>query len=266
MSQPQNRKDPDTHPDQHHSIIAYCINRDLAVPIVPATPTREWMDDTPDRFAYRCLPLLIANQAGWFLLNDQRISIIWSGEPAAASLVVRATDGSKPKLCSSHFGNGVITWDVPYLFRTPPGYDLLVRGPANWPKDGVFPLEGLIETDWLDATFSINWKVLRPNYEIIFEPGEPIAMIVPQRRGELEAFRPGIVDLSSDHERDRDYSAWETERRDFLKKLRKGDNLAEQQGWHKKYFHGIKNTGEHFDDHQTKLNLERFKDSGTESD
>src|SRR6185503_19879409 len=109
MSQPQKRKDPDTNPDQQQSIIAYCINRDLAVPIVPATPTPRWMDDTPDRFAYRCLPLLIANQAGWFLLNDQRISIIWIGEAAAASLVVRATDGSKPKLCSSHLGNGVIT-------------------------------------------------------------------------------------------------------------------------------------------------------------
>ena len=266
MSQRQHQENGISDPELEPSIIAYCVNPDLAVPIVPAMPTRKWMDDTPDRFAYRCLPLLIANQAGWFLLNDQRISVVWSGEITAASLVVKATDGSKPKLCSSHFGNGVITWDVPYLFRTPPGYDLLVRGPANWPKEGVFPLEGLVETDWLGATFSINWKVLRPNYEIIFEPGEPIAMIVPQRRGELEAFRPRIVDLASDHEADRDYSVWETERRDFLKNLRKGDEEAEQLGWHKKYFHGIRNTGEPFDDHQTKLHLKKFRDLRTESD
>jgi hypothetical protein len=37
----------------------------------------------------------------------------------------------------SHFGNGILTWNLPLLFRTPPGYNLLVRGPANYPKDAV---------------------------------------------------------------------------------------------------------------------------------
>ena len=30
---------------------------------------REWMDDTQDRFAYRCLPLSVANQTGWEVLS-----------------------------------------------------------------------------------------------------------------------------------------------------------------------------------------------------
>lgn len=245
---------------QDQSIIAYCINPFLEMPIVPAAACRKWMDETRDRFAYRCLPLLIANQAGWFLLNSQRISITWSGGTDAASLIVNAVDGGQPKLASSHFGNGIITWDVPYLFRTPPGYDLLVRGPANWPKEGIFPLEGLVETDWLGATFSINWKVLRTDYEIVFDTGEPLAMIVPQRRGDLEGFHPRVVNIESEHAVDRDYREWEVKRHEFLKRLKAGDAEAERLGWQKHYFRGVKMTGEYTDGHRTKLQLEQFED------
>jgi hypothetical protein len=50
----------------------------------------------------------------------------------------------------SHFGSGILTWNVPYLFRTPPGYNLLVRGPANWPKDAAFEkgIELLFDKLW----------------------------------------------------------------------------------------------------------------------
>src|SRR3712207_8402233 len=34
----------------------------------------------------------------------------------------------------SHFGSGILTWNLPFLFRTPPGYNLHVRGPANWDR------------------------------------------------------------------------------------------------------------------------------------
>ena len=33
--------------------------------IRPAEPRRDWMDETPEAFAYRCLPLNIANAHGW---------------------------------------------------------------------------------------------------------------------------------------------------------------------------------------------------------
>lgn len=52
----------------------------------------------------------------------------------------------------SHFGAGVVTFTVPYLFRTPPSYNLHVRGPTNMPKDGIYPLEGIVETDWSQAS------------------------------------------------------------------------------------------------------------------
>ena len=32
-------------------------------PIRPAEPRRQWMDDTPESFAYRCLPLAVEQAA-----------------------------------------------------------------------------------------------------------------------------------------------------------------------------------------------------------
>ena len=46
----------------------------------------------------------------------------------------------------------------------------------------------------------MNWKLTRANLPVIFEAGEPICMIVPQRRGELEAFHPEIRELEEEPE------------------------------------------------------------------
>ncbi len=103
-------------------------------------------------------------------------------------------------LPASHFGDGILTWHLPILFRTPPGYNLLVRGPANYPKDAVSPLEGIVETDWASASFSMSWKMTRKMMPVRFEVDEPICMIVPQRRAELEEFTPELRRIESDED------------------------------------------------------------------
>ena len=46
-----------------------CYLRQGWEPLIrPAEPTREWMDRTRLSFAYRCLPLNIANAHGWEIL------------------------------------------------------------------------------------------------------------------------------------------------------------------------------------------------------
>jgi hypothetical protein len=171
-------------------LTAYSLELQPAMRLVPAPSGRTWMTETPNRFAYRCLPLLIANQAGWLLLNRHAVRATWNGSDALDGVAVEPL-GERLPTVRSHFGSGILTWNLPFLFRTSPGYNLLVRGPANWPKDGACPLEGLVETDWSPATFTMNWKLTRPHFPVVFEEDEPICMIVPQRRGELEAFRHG---------------------------------------------------------------------------
>lgn len=48
-------------------LVAYTIDAH-AIDIRPAPLERDWMDTSDRRFAYRCLPLNIANAHGWELL------------------------------------------------------------------------------------------------------------------------------------------------------------------------------------------------------
>ena len=48
--------------------------------IKPASGKRDWMDASPEKFAYRCLPLVMANQSGWVLGCPLNFSAIWNGK------------------------------------------------------------------------------------------------------------------------------------------------------------------------------------------
>jgi hypothetical protein len=228
--------------------------------LAPAALQRTWIDRTTSRFASRCLPLLMANQAGWFVLSSHRVGAVWDGGDDTASLRVAADGGPRPVPAASHFGYGILTWTLPYLFRTPPGYNLLVRGPPNWPKDGVCALEGLVETDWAVATFTVNWKLTRPGIPVVFECGEPICMLVPQRRGEYEEFQPAIRDINADPAVAAASTNWWMSRRAFLAAMRSPTWRPGPDAWQKHYLHGTSPGGDVFTDHQRKLNLRPFRD------
>jgi hypothetical protein len=217
------------------------------------------MDDTTGEFAYRCLPLLIANESGWLILNSHRVRVAWDGGEAVSSVTLEFPEGNPPYPVSSHFGHGIITWEIPFLFRTPPGYNLLVRGPANWPKDGAYPLEGVVETDWAVSAFTMNWKLMRPGVALTFEKEEPIAMIVPQRRGELESFNPEIRALDQDPELAARVRTWVESRRRFIQNL---STPLSTETWQKHYFQGVTPSGERGEGHQTRLRLRPFAAAG----
>src|ERR1043166_4506215 len=47
---------------------------------------RDWMDASPGKFAYRCLPLTICNQTGWWVGNPVPFTAIWDGRPEPGSV------------------------------------------------------------------------------------------------------------------------------------------------------------------------------------
>src|ERR671914_419696 len=59
-------------------LIAYMIDGHR-MDIRPAPIEREWMDNTGERFAYRCLPLNIANAHGWEILCPSGFVAAWNG-------------------------------------------------------------------------------------------------------------------------------------------------------------------------------------------
>jgi hypothetical protein len=248
-------------PRDEPALVAYRIHKYPSMPIVPATSQRRWMDRTNERFAYRCLPLLIANQHGWFILNVHKVRVIWNGGAAESALQVTCESGPEGMPCPaiSHFGHGVLTWNLNYLFRTPPGFNLWARGPANMWKPGIVPLEGIIETDWSAATFTMNWKMIAANMPVEFLPGEPICMILPVRRGEVETFAPMVRDLERDEPLKKAYEEWAAGRNKFIKDLKQPDSEARQEKWQKDYVQGVGPGGVVAPQHQTKLEVRDFE-------
>ena len=245
-------------------LIAYPTSQQLTMQINPAQRWRDWINAMEERWANRCLPLLIANQAGWALLNQVAFEATWDGEPLRESVRIDFAGENPPfpTPVESHFGYGILTWSIPYLFRTPPGYNLLARGPANWPKDGVCPLEGIVETDWTFSTCTMNWKITRPNHAVAFDAGEPICVVVPQRRGELESFQPEIRSMRLDPETAAAAEQWARQRNDLnIKKFlgQYSKDFAEYKyAWEQHYFRGKTAEGEQAPVHQTQLKLSEF--------
>ncbi|CAK0740914.1 DUF2071 domain-containing protein [Azospirillaceae bacterium] len=227
--------------------------------IRPAPVDRAWMDNTADRFAYRCLPLSIANAHGWEILSPCAFSARWNGGDGRDAITV-SSRACPSLLPVSHFGYGILTFHVLAMFRTEPGYNLWVSGPSNLPKDGIVALAGVIETDWAPSPFTMNWKFTRPGVEVAFEEGEPFCFFFPVVRGLLDATEPEIHLMSEHSDVERQYLEWSASRSQFLDDLAKSDPVAQRAGWQKDYFRGVRPDGEiGVSDHKTKIRPKPFR-------
>ena len=242
-------------------LIAFELDPQIEMPLTPAPSDREWMDQSGQRFAYRCLPLVIANQSGWVIACPSDVTVRWNGGADIADLKVKQPKLPKevPSYVASHFGSGVLTFSLPYLFRTPRGVNLWVKGPANWIKDGIQPLEGVVETDWAASTFTMNWKETRRNHTVRFERGEPICMIVPMDRGLAESLQPICQPISSSPQTENAFAQWREARTKFNQGLAELQPEFVKRGWQRDYMLGKNSDGETFPEHQSALRLRPFR-------
>ena len=197
------------------------------------------MDEADGRFPYRCLPLVVANQYGWEVLSTHHLRATWDGTSKPDGVYVESLYGDGSVHCHSHFGEGVLTFQIPFLFKTPDGWNLMVRGPTNSPKDGIAALDGIVETDWSHATFTMNWRFTRAG-TVEFARGEPICLFFPIQRGALEAFRAELRLLESEPEFEKKFREWSDSRDRFLWKLQKRKPETVAQGWQKEYLRAAK--------------------------
>lgn len=228
--------------------------------IRPAPATRAWMDASPDAFAYRCLPLNIANAHGWEVLSPCGFEASWNGGGAPADVEVRLDPGSDgARAPVGLFGQGVLTFHVEGVIRTPPGWNLMVGGSPNAPKDGIFPLSGVIETDWSPFTFTMNWRFTRPHHPVRFEAGEPFCFLFPVQRGAVEAFEPKFLPMSDEPDLPERFGAWSRARDTFQAGVRASPPALPSKHWQKHYYRGVDIEGRiGTEDHQSKLRLKPF--------
>jgi hypothetical protein len=233
---------------------------DLADPapeLRPAPSERDWMDATPLGFAYRCLPLTVANALGWEYLCPSAVEAVWDGGPELSS--VRIHSEAPQHFAISHFGSGILTFQLNGLFRTAPGTALFVGGPINRPKDAITALTGIVETDWSPFTFTMNWQFTRPGTIVSFDDEEPIATLFPIDLSALEGLAPVQRPISSQPRLDAEWRAWSASRTLFNKGLGEPGSAARVDKWQKHYHRGTRVDGSHPDaTHRTKLKLRPF--------
>lgn len=225
--------------ESRSAVIFYRLHS-KAVRIVPGKPSRDWMDATTDLFAYRCLPLTIANACGWELLLPCEVTAEWNGGRDLKDITVTHSDEawSEGRLASSHFGHGILTFQTGYLVRTPPGTSTLARGVPNWPRPGISPLEGLIETDWLPFSFTMNWMFTAPG-KVTFKAGEPFCFLMPVQIAAVEATEARILPLDAAPEEAARLKEWASLRGDFNARLSAREPNAMKERWQKWYTRGI---------------------------
>lgn len=219
------------------------------------------MDATNDSFAYRCLPLNIANAHGWEILSPCGFDARWDGGDGPEAVEFRIDEGAKTHQAPvSLFGHGTITFHVEAIFRTPVGWNLWAGGTPNRPKDGIAPLAGVIETDWSPYTFTMNWRFTRPGQWIRFEENEPVCFVFPVQRQLLDEIEPRLLLLEEEPELKEQFERWSRSRDALHHRIRTSPAIKSSESWQKFYYRGINPDGSAgAEDHQSKLRLKAFR-------
>jgi hypothetical protein len=239
-------------------LICHSLYGELLPEFRPAPRPRQWMDETPKGYANRCLPLSIANQHGWQILNLGAFTAMWDGQADNAAVRIVPDDG-EGLMAQSVLGSGVLSFIIPCLFRTESGLNLWVSGPINEFKPGLQALTAIVETDWLQFYFMMNWRFTRAHEVVRFEKGDPICQIFPISRSLIESVEPVFRKLSDDPDLDRQFWAANDSRGEFICEMRIEGTPAHKAGWQKHYMRGVTLDGERFADHQTRLALREFR-------
>ena len=232
-----------------NKIIAYPIpgiKKDVTQFIRACKPTREWMDETPGRYAYRCIPLTAANTMGWEILNPVDVDVIWHLNESRNEIEINAKE-QDPFSPQQHFGSGIITWYLPFIFRTSDDYGIVISGSPNKLKEDIAPLDAFVRTDWLPFPFTMNWKITTPNKRISFHAGEPICRIFPYPLALLGEIEMEIQDINDDPVFLKKMESWNQKRQENYQQkeqleqqwLAEGKQPEIKDMWNTQYAKGI---------------------------
>lgn len=233
-------------------ITLYNIYGESHFEIQPLPMKRGWMNNVIGTNAYQCVPMNIANQSGWVVLNPVEFCAIWDGGPTNKSLQVHYHEESKINYAMSHLHNGTLTIMPDFIIKTPEGISTLIRGVPNHPIQHITPLEAVVETDWLPFTFTYNFKFNFPG-EVIFKKGDPLFVFTPVKRTEIEQYTVTTKPIDKESEFGKEYFKYENSRREML------DNSGPFQ---KFYAKGRSSTRQYeIKNHQTQLKLNDVKNT-----
>lgn len=215
--------------------------------IQPSTKKREWFSPV----FYRCLPLTVGNQYGFMIHTGFDFEVVWNGGDSPGDIQFNLY-GKEEEITSiwpsveSHFGHGVITLNLPYILRTPPGINIMTINPPNVILNNLTVMTGVVETDNLRYMFTFNLKIQEPNIVIRVPKGTPLAAFIPIPRYFVDGFKlMDAENIFSDE-------VLLEEAQAFVDMVGIRNNVEKKMKspFGKRYFKGIDAYGNKFKDHQ----------------
>jgi hypothetical protein len=143
----------------------------------PLSVKRDWMDDTFDKHAYRCLPVSIANTLGWTFSYPSDISFIWDGDPSSEDGHVKILSGEE--YVFTNRANATISFNSGLTFQTEENVSLLMMPVPNQFIEGVQGFTTIISTSVLKPPIPYAWKITKANEVITIPANTPIVSIIP---------------------------------------------------------------------------------------
>jgi hypothetical protein len=163
---------------------------DLFLKPLNITHKRDWFNP----HFYKCLPLSIGNTQGFVFSLPYTITVFWNGGNSIEDIDIKYHEDYKKYdrynfiYPSSEFGNGILTFHFPLTLKTPPGINLMTIAPPNFPLPGLSPMTGVVESDNLRFTFTLNIKIDLPNTYITTIPDYPLIGMIPIPRYFCDSF------------------------------------------------------------------------------
>ncbi len=257
-------------PDTSHSaepaqtLTAYRLGDTTGWKIEPPSRAREWMDNTPRKAAYWCLPITMANQAGWVVRLPGTVCATWNGKtaPDAVKLEFPGKTNRLKGLVSTNFGGGIVSFALPWVFKTADGTGLWVRGEPNSYTPDCVPLEGIVETDWAPFPFTMNYRIVKRNAQVYFPEGMALCLLAPVKMDLFEATAPSMVNITEEPELMEEIKRHGEKRKMQTGQLKADEGMRDSKGNMKPvldYYKGETTQGEKHAKHRKAFEIQRFE-------
>jgi hypothetical protein len=195
---------------------------------------------------YYCLPLTIGNQYGIAVRSAFTFEATWPGGEAPAVITFEPNSDIPQQVVSTHFNNGVITFQNFFALKTPPGINLMTIQPPNMFIPGCVAMTGVVETDQIRRDFTFNLKITIPNYTVKVNKGDIIGAFIPIPRYFVDKFEVSLVtDLF-----DADLHLNETKEAKLLGIERSTTDREKNHLAGRRYFKGLHSDETPYTDHQ----------------
>ena len=217
---------------------------DMIVPFA-GMKTRDWFST----HAYYCLPLVIGNQYGYGVKTLEDVVLRWDGGRGIDALAIKVYGDNQLQRWESNFGDGIVTLQLPFYFRTPNGVNMMTMDPPNFCHHGFTNLNGVIETDNLRRDFSFNIKITREREQVRIPKGTIVSAFMPIPRYFVDGFE--MVDASKFYTEEQIQA--EHDQGQKFTDLRNGEDKGKPHDSGRLYYKGFDADGNKFPDHQTKV-------------